>query len=75
MMERRLFDWADFNDVDYGHLEFLDCTLKQDIGALKKGTYVESISINYFSGELVVFDSDGNSLAEVTLALIIVETD
>ena len=72
-MEKRLFDWLEWDDLDVGHFLFFDCTLKQDIGALKKGTLIDSISVNYQNGELVAYDEEGSVITRVKLALIVVE--
>ena len=72
-MENQLFDWLEWDELDVGHFLFMNCTLKQDIGALEKGMLVDSISVNYQNGELIVFDREGNELTWVQLALIVVE--
>ena len=61
-MENQLFDWLEWDSWDLRHFLFMNCTLKQDIGALKKGTLIDLISVNYQNGELVTYDREGNEL-------------
>ena len=51
-MEKQLFDWKEWSEVDVLVQQFYNCVLKQRIGAYPIGTYFDWIVVDYEKGTI-----------------------
>ena len=49
-MEKQVFDWEDYDEVDTAVFNFYDCTLKAQIGKYVVGSIFSSICVNFDEG-------------------------
>lgn len=56
-MEKQLFDWKSWDDIDGMTLQFYDCTLKQKIGDFDVGTEIRTIVVDFERGLLDLYDN------------------
>lgn len=70
-MEQQFFEWESWNDLDTSMYQFINCTLRQDIGNWKVGESIPFIVINYAEGVMQFLNSDGNELRKFELELSI----
>lgn len=70
-IEDALFNFKEFNILDIAFYQFLDCTLKVDIGKIKTGDVVDIIEINYETSTLEIYNVDNEQIvsAKISLAL------
>jgi len=73
-MERQLFEWENWDEVDVAFLQFYQCKLIVDIGPYKKGDMLSCIAINYQDGVLEVYSDDGEAIYRQKLILSLGET-
>lgn len=69
-MEKQIFDWEDWNNLDTAAFQFIDCTIKEDFGPLKKGETYQSISVDFENGFLEAFNEE-KPLIKVNLKLTV----
>lgn len=55
-MERTLFDWCGWDELDSGTLQFTGCTLKVPIGRFNIGELVPVIVISFEAGVLQLLE-------------------
>jgi hypothetical protein len=53
-MEKELFDWSNWAQLDIRYFVYYDCILKQAIGKYNKGDSISDIIIDYGKGELTI---------------------
>jgi hypothetical protein len=68
-MEKQLFNWDAFDIITDDILVFYGCTLGVDIGKHKVGIQLDSISINYATGILEMYNGDGTVISTHQLEL------
>lgn len=69
-MERQLFEWKNWDQLDVAALQFYDCTLKVDIGGgYKKGDSVKSIVVDFNEGFLAIYDDEGKEVYKAKLKM------
>lgn len=51
-MEKELFDWTDWDQLDTASFSFHQCVLRKDIGGLRSGMAVDCISVDYERGKM-----------------------
>jgi hypothetical protein len=54
-MEKHLFDWKDWDDLDAMEFAFTNCILKVDIGSHKAGDEIPCITMNYENGTMGLY--------------------
>jgi hypothetical protein len=57
-MERQLFDWETWDEVEYGFNQYYNCTLKVPIGLLSRGDLVDAIAVDFNRGILEVYSDN-----------------
>ena len=57
-MERELFDYDNWDNIDDFNKVFYGCVLKQDIGVYRAGEKFDSICVNYENGEMSFWIGD-----------------
>jgi hypothetical protein len=55
-MEKALFDWDGFDQIDTFVFLFMDCVPKVQLGPFVAGQMVNSISIDFEKGEIHIYD-------------------
>ncbi len=63
-MERALFDWCNWDQLDIGILQFIGCTLKVPIGKFATGELVPVIVVNMERGNIQLIAKDGVVISE-----------
>lgn len=56
-MEKQLFDWKDWDEMDFLVVEFYNCTFNTDVGKYKKGDKVSSILMDYSNGTIKIYEN------------------
>ena len=67
-MEKKLFHWDGWDQMDTADFIFYNCKLNVDIGNFKKGTKFKSIIVSYENGTLILQDDNGSDF-KVSLEL------
>jgi len=70
-MERTLFDWCGWDQLDIGVLQFTDCTLKVPVGRFNIGELVPVIVVSFEDGLIQLINSDGTPISEHNIRLVI----
>lgn len=57
-MEKILFTWEEWDEVDTMTFVFFNVTLIRDLGAIKAGTHFDSAEMNYDKGKLELYEGE-----------------
>jgi hypothetical protein len=68
-MERTLFDWCHWDQLDAGVLQFIGCTLKVPIGTFAAGELVPVIVVSFEAGDMQLIAKDGSLISEHNIRL------
>lgn len=68
-MERTLFDWCGWDELDPGVLQFTGCTLKVPIGTFAAGELVPVIVVSFEDGILQLDNKDGSLISQHNIRL------
>lgn len=68
-MEKQLFDWEGWDELEVGDLWFHDVTLIRDIGPFKKGDKFLNAGVHFSTGLLQLFNEGNDPVAEFKLSL------
>jgi hypothetical protein len=74
-MEKDLFDWCGWDDLDTAHFQFYGCTLKQPIFPAKKGALIPCISIDFETGNLQMLEKNGTLIAEHKVRMVLDDSE
>lgn len=72
-MEKELFDWVDWEEVDSGSFIFFHITLKKQIDKFPVGTGFSSASLDYGNGKLEFRDEKDDLMGDFQLELKVKE--
>lgn len=72
-MERALFDWCGWDELDPGVMQFTGCTLEIPIGQFKAGELVPVIVIKSETGIIQLIAKDGTLISEHNIRLVLVD--
>jgi hypothetical protein len=70
-MERALFDWCGWDQLDTGVLQFTGCTLKVPIGKFAAGELVPVIVANFDAGTIDLIARDGETISQHNIRLVL----
>ena len=59
-MEKQLFNWIGWDQVDPMVFMFYNCTFNTDVGKYKKGDTASSVLMDYSQGIIQIFDESYN---------------
>lgn len=69
-MEKQIFTWVGFDQLDTMVFGFYDITLTVDLASLKKGTTLSHAVLNYEDGRIAIWqNSDEDPIYEGNLVL------
>lgn len=68
-MERKLFDWEDYDILDTLVIHFYNCKLKKDIVVFKAGSEIDCITLDYDKGLITLQDGDEICTYELSLQI------
>ena len=68
-MERKLFDWEDYDILDTLVIHFYNCKLKKDIVEFKAGSEIDYITLDYDKGLITLQDGDEICTYELSLQI------
>jgi hypothetical protein len=57
-IEKRIFDWKDWDQLDTWSLLFTDCVMVKDFGPLRKGETYNTIVVNFEKGCMEVWTDE-----------------
>lgn len=66
-MEKELFDWDNWDQLDTGCFQFYPCTLKVDIGNQEAGAIIPVITINIEKGFIQLNSESGDVIETLKL--------
>ena len=69
-MEKQLFNWIGWDQLDLMMFMFYDCTFNTDVGKYKKGDTASSILMDYSQGIIQIFD-ESDDYVEYKLSFLI----
>lgn len=69
-MERKLFDWEDYDIIDTLILQFYNCKLKEDIAEFKAGSEIDCITMDYDNGLISLQDKDVSVTHTLSLTIL-----
>ena len=72
-MERTLFDWCGWDELDPGMLQFTGWTLKVPIGTFKVGELVPIIIVCFDAGTIQLVGKGGDLLSEHNIRLVLTD--
>lgn len=72
-MEKELFDWSAYDELDTLVMGFYDCTLKQELGGFPPGHKFSMIELNFRDGALSLFENEDDSPINLQLELKVKE--
>lgn len=73
-MEKQLFDWGNWREINFLVIEFGDCTFNTDVLKYKKGDKVSNILMDYSNGIIRIYE-DLDTYVEYELSLLVHEVE
>lgn len=73
-MEKQLFDWGKWREINFLVIEFDDCTFNTDVLKYKKGDKVSNILMDYSNGIIRIYE-DLDTYVEYELSLLVHEVE
>lgn len=73
-MEKQLFDWGNWREINFLVIEFDDCTFNTDVLKYKKGDKVSNILMDYSNGIIRIYE-DLDTYVEYELSLLVHEVE
>ena len=72
-MEKQLFDWSEWEELNFLSLYFYGCTFITDVGKYKKGDKVSGVCMDYAKG-IIIIDEDADTQVTYKLSFLISES-
>lgn len=67
-MEKELFDWKDWDEMDTLAVYFYECVFKKPIGKFKEGDLVDGIFMEFNKGYMTINNGDEEVKYKMTLS-------
>ncbi len=61
-MEKQLFSWEEFEDVNSACFNFYNCILKEDIGEYKEGESFDIINVDFEKGRIELYNNESGDI-------------